>query len=84
MTNSTHIDTIINFLAAQMDGEQVPPAGSAAFDQVSAAVGTSLKSSDKDLQVLALRAVGAVIARVQGSIAAERALHEFIQPGSRS
>ena len=84
MTTPTHIDTLINFLAAQMDGEQVPPAGTAAFEQISAAIGASHQSSDKDLQVFALRVVGAVIARVQGSIAAERALHEFIQPGSRS
>lgn len=81
---TTHTDTIINFLTAQMDGEQVPPAGSAAFEKISAAIGASHQSSDKDLQLLALRTIGAAIARVQGSIAAERALHEFIQPGSRS
>lgn len=84
MTNSKHIDNIINFLAAQMDGEQVPPAGNAAFNQIAAAVGALQKSADKDLQVLALRTIGAVISRVQSSIAAEQALREFIQPGSRS
>lgn len=83
MTSSKDIDTIINFLAAQMDGEQVPPTGSAAFNKISVAVGTLQKSSDTDLQVLALRTIGAVIAKVQSSITAEQALREFIHPGGK-
>lgn len=78
----TNINVIIEFLAAQMDGEQVPPTGSAALGRLSEAVAAINKTpSDPVLQELALRTLGAVIARVRSGIGAEKTLREFIQPG---
>lgn len=76
-----HIENIVAFIAAQMDGEPVAPAGSAALNQLSAAVEALQAGSDGDLQVLALRTIRAVIDRVRSNIAAEQTLHAFIRGG---
>jgi hypothetical protein len=80
----THINVIIEFLAAQMDGEQVPPTGSAALDRLSEAVAAINKTpSDPVLQELALRTLGAVIDRVRSGIGAEQTLRAFLTGGDR-
>ncbi|MDW5441979.1 hypothetical protein [Polaromonas sp. SM01] len=79
-----NIDTLISFVASQMDGEQVPPASSAAFNQISEAVGAVQRGSDKELQALGLRVMGAIIDRVRANIAAEKALHTFITGGDHA
>lgn len=79
----THIETIANFIATQMDGEQVPPHNSAALARLSEAVKAIQQASDRDLAMLALRVVSIAIDRIRSSITAERALHDFIQPGDR-
>jgi len=77
-----NIETLIAFVDSQMDGEQPPPSGSAAFKAIELAVGNIQQAaSDAELHVLALKTIGLVIDRMRGSIAAEIALREFIQPG---
>lgn len=84
MTNP-HIENFISFLSSQMDGDAVPPAGSAELNQLSMALAELQKhQSGQEMQLLALRTIGAVIDRVRSNITAEKALREFIQPGSRS
>lgn len=80
----THIENLVSFIAAQMDGEPVAPAGSAAISQLSAAVQALQAAPDSDLQVLALRTIGAVVDRVRSNIAAEQTLHAFIRGGDRA
>lgn len=80
----THIENIVSFIAAQMDGEPVAPAGSAAICQLAAAVQALQAAPNNDLHVLALRTIGVVIDRVRSNISAEQALHAFIRGGDRA
>lgn len=80
-----HIETIAAFIAGQMDAGICPPSNSAEVDRLREAIEAIHKSAtDRDLSVLALRAVGLVIDRMGSSIAAERTLRDFIQPGGES
>jgi hypothetical protein len=82
---NANIESMISFITAQMDGEPVPAAGSAALKQVEDAIRELQKhQSGQELQLLALRTIGAVIDRVSSNISAEKTLRQFIQPGSRS
>ena len=75
-----HIDEIIEFLTAQLDGEQPPPLGSKALARLSEAVGTiQQKATGTELQMLGLRALGVVIDRVRSGIGAAEALRAFIR-----
>ncbi len=77
-----NVETLIAFIHAQMDGEQPPPLGSAAFNQLTAAFGAFQKSaSDDDLRTLAHRTLGTIIDRMCSNIEAQKALRAFIQPG---
>lgn len=79
-----HLDALIDFVTEQMDGAQVPPAGSAGLTRLGAAVAAiQTSASDRDLQMLGLRTMSAVIARACSSIAAEKALRDFIRPGGQ-
>ena len=78
----THIETIVNFVACQMDGEQVPPHNSAALVRLNEAIAAIHKNpSDPMLAILALSILGAVIHRVGAGLKAEQTLHAFIRPG---
>ena len=84
MTTITNpqIKTIIDFIARQMDGDQVPTSNSAELRDLTAAVDTiQTHGSTAELRELGLHAVRAVIDRVRSNLAAEKALREFIQPG---
>lgn len=80
----THIETIAQFLTSQMDGEQVPPHNSPALARLFEAVAAIHKAGDNDLQLLALRTVGAVIDRVSSNIQAEKTLRQFITGGDHA
>ena len=75
----THIDTLVEFVTLQMDGQQVPPKNSAELERLAVAVKAHQKASDHDHQLLALRIVAAVIDRVRASIGAEATLHRFLR-----
>jgi hypothetical protein len=84
MTTITNpqIKTIIDFIARQMDGDQVPTSNSAELRDLTAAVNViQSHGSTAELRELGLHAVRAVIDRVRSNLAAEKALREFIQPG---
>lgn len=75
-----HIDEIVSFVAAQMDGQQPPPAGSADLKRLGEAVAAiQARPTDKMLNFLALGVLGAVIDRVGSNIAAQRTLQSFIR-----
>lgn len=77
-----NIRTIVEFIAGQMDGGEVPTSNSAELARLSAAIGAIQgHASTLELRELGLHAVRAVIDRVSSSLAAEKALREFIQPG---
>ena len=79
------IEAIVTFISAQMDGEPVPPTGSAALKSLETAIGELQKHrSDQELQILALHTMSAVIEKVGSNISAEQTLRNFIQPGGRS
>lgn len=85
MTTQTPTDILIDFLTRQMDGEQPPPTGSAAEREIAGAIAAIHKdASDRTLNNLALRTVGALIDRMRSGIASEIALRNFIQPGGRA
>lgn len=85
MQTNPNIKTIISFITAQMDGEPVPATGSAAFKQVEDAIRELQKhQSGQELQILALRTIGAVIDRVRSNIHAEKTLRQFIQGGNHA
>jgi hypothetical protein len=76
------IKTIIDFVREQMDGGQVPPAGSSEFNAMGQAVGNLIRhNSPRELEILAHEVLGVVIDRVRSNLAAEKALRAFIQPG---
>lgn len=78
-----HIDEIVSFVAAQMDGQQVPPHNSPALARLGEAVAAFQKNaSDAALQMLGQRTLGAVIDRVCSNIAAEKTLQSFIRGGA--
>lgn len=82
--NTTDIDTLIQFIASQMDGEQAPPAGTTGEQRIASAIGSIQKrASDKELINLGLKAMGLAIDRMGSSIAAQAALMQFIAPGDR-
>ncbi len=79
----SHIDTITNFLASQMEGDQVPPSNNTTMLQLTDAVAAMQKSATSaDWQLLGVRTVGAVIDHVRAGIGAESALHAFLRGGS--
>lgn len=83
--NTLHIETLVDFIARQMDGEQVPPTGSIALGRLASAISAmQTKATPDELQTLGLRAIGVVIDRARSSIAAEETLRNFIQPGDRA
>lgn len=75
------ITTIAEFTRAQMDGQQVPPAESQEFEKLKQAIGIAIKGSPAQMQELGHRLLGEVIARVQGSIAAEQTLRNLTARG---
>ena len=76
----SNIQIITEFLTAQMDGETVPAAGSAALAELGRAIADIQKhQSSQELQVLALHCIGAVINRASSSIAAQNTLQQFIR-----
>ena len=80
MSTAKHIETITNFIAAQMDGEQVPPSKSADLARLKQAVqALHANAKDKDWQVLGLKALGAVISRTRAAITAEETLHAYLR-----
>lgn len=80
-----HIETIAAFIAGQMDAGICPPHNSAEVGRLCEAIEAIHKSAtDRDLAMLALCAVGLVIDRMGSSIAAEKTLRDFIQPGGQS
>ena len=77
-----NIRAIVEFIARQMDGEQVPPSNSAELASLAASVGAiQAHASTPELRELGLHAIGAFIARVRAAMGAEKALRDFIQPG---
>lgn len=85
-TTRNHLATIENFIKAQMDGEQPPPAGTAAETALCAAIEDiqSNHSTPDVLSTLGLLALGSVIDRMRSSIKAQETLIRFIAPGDRS
>lgn len=84
MTTITNpqIKTIVEFIARQMDGDQVPTSNSAELRDLTAAVhAIQFQASTAELRELGLHTVRAVIDRVRSNLAAEKALRDFIQPG---
>lgn len=80
----THIDTITNFIASQMDGESVPCHNSKEFDQLEQAIrAIQTDARDKTLVFLGLRALGAVIARTHSNILAQQTLQSFLRGDDR-
>lgn len=75
------ITTIAEFARAQMDGQQVPPAESREVEKLRQAIGIAINGTPAQMQQLGHRLLGEVIARVQGSIAAEQTLRNFITRG---
>ena len=84
MTTITNpqIKTIVEFIARQMDGDQVPASNSEEMRDLTEAVSAIQgHGSTLELRELGLHAVRAVIDRVRSNLAAEKTLREFIQPG---
>lgn len=81
MNTTEAITTIAEFTRAQMDGQQVPPAESQEIEKLRQAIGIAIKGTPAQMQQLGHRLLGEVIARVQGSIAAEQTLRNFITRG---
>ena len=87
MTTITNpqIKTIIDFIASQMDGDQVPSGSSPEVDKLSNAVRTLQAHSDSDeFRLLGVACLGLVIRRVYSNIQAEQALHKFISGGDHA
>lgn len=86
ITTRNHLSTIENFIKAQMDGEQPPPAGTAAEGSLSDAIQDiqANHSAPDVLSTLGLLALGTVIDRMRSSITAQETLIRFIAPGDRS
>jgi hypothetical protein len=77
-----NIKIIVEFIARQMDGDQVPTSSSAELRDLTAAVNViQSHGSTAELRELGLCAVRAVIDRVSSNLAAEKALRDFIRPG---
>lgn len=84
MTTITNpqIKTIVEFISAQMDGDQVPSGNSPEVDKLASAIRTLQAHPHSDeFRLLGIACLGLVIGRVHSNIQAERALHKFIQPG---
>lgn len=81
MNTTEAITTIAEFARAQMDGQQVPPAESREVEKLRQAIGIAINGTPAQMQQLGHRLLGEVIARVQGSIAAEQTLRNFITRG---
>lgn len=81
MNTATHIDSLIQFIAGQMDGEQLPAHDSPELRRLSEAVAALHQASDSDMSLLGTRTVGIVIDRVLSNLAAEAALHSLSQYG---
>lgn len=76
----SNIQTIVDFVSSQMDGESVPPGGSKALAQLENAVREVHKhQSTQELQMLGLHVIGAVINRVSSNIQAQATLGKFIR-----
>ena len=76
----SNIEIITQFIAEQMDGEPVPPAGSSAFKQIHKSVGEILKhNSTRELELLAHHVLGEVINRVGANVKAQATLEKFIR-----
>ena len=81
----SNIQTIVDFIAGQMDSEPVPPSGSAGLTALENAVRSIQKhQSSQELQTLANHVVGAVIDRVRSNIAAQQTLQQFLQGGDHA
>ena len=77
-----NIETLTKFLSEQMDGAQVPPTDSAAFNKVQFAVTEIVRAgSANELREFAVNVMDILIARVRSNIEAEIALQAFIRPG---
>lgn len=76
------VQTIADFIREQMDGQQVPPDGSKALEQLTQAVGNLLRhNSTRELEFLGSTLLGVVIERARSSVAAQATLKAFIRPG---
>ncbi|MDO8248944.1 MAG: hypothetical protein Q7T78_04405 [Rhodoferax sp.] len=82
---NTNIETLIAFIASQMDGAAVPATGSAELNRLERAVAELLKhQSGAELQILGTHTISAVIDRVSSNISAEKTLRQFLQGGDRA
>ena len=76
-----HTQDIIRALARLVDGEQVPPVESEAFDRLKRAVGGFLKhGTDPDRIELGGLALGLLIDRCRASISTEQLLRDLGGP----
>ena len=87
MTTITNpqIKTIIDFIARQMDGDQVPTSNSSELRDLTAAVNTiQTHGSTAELRELGVRTLRAVIDRVFSNLEAERTLRNFLTGGDHA
>ena len=87
MTTITNpqIKTIVEFINAQMDGDQVPSGSSPEVDKLANAVRTLQAHPHSDeFRLLGVACLGLVIGRVHSNIQAEHALHKFISGGDHA
>lgn len=87
MNTSTNqaINTIVEFITHQMDGDRPPPSGSAdlmALEQAIEAIHEH--ATELNLQELGLRAVGTVIDRVRSNLKAEQTLRNYLTGGDHA
>jgi len=76
----SNVEIIKNFLASQIDGNPVPPHGSKAIADLSAAIREIHKHrSSQELQTLALEVLGLIIDRASSGIQSEMALQKYIR-----
>jgi hypothetical protein len=65
---------VVEFARTQLDGDLVPRWDSAAVDDLSAAIQVIQAASERDLAVLGLLMLGAIIDRVSAALETERVL----------
>jgi len=76
----SNVEIIKTFLVSQLDGETVPPHGSKAIADLSAAIREIHKHrSSQELQTLALEILGLIIDRASSGIQAEQTLQRFVR-----
>jgi hypothetical protein len=83
-TTQTPDEVIAAFITRLMHGETVPPSESAACAELAEALrGIYARRSDRELALVALRVMDAMIDMVRSSVQAESVLRDFIRGGGR-